>query len=299
LYSVRDLQETLPEIIARVGETSFEGVEFAKRLRNADPTETAAALEANEIEPVAAHADLPEIEAAIEGRNDLLDRYKTIGCDRVVVPHVAPEHFRNQRAVGQLADRLTDVATDLGTHGIELGYHTVRFDCYPFLPSIAETLLTSGPLPGGIANHARRVFAAYRLNDPSLLPNDTGLFNLFSQTRPGDVFFELESAELTAAGLDPAAVLSRFERRSPLLHLRDVAPTGRFGAYENAQPGEGVVDFASLVDTASAEGVEWLVHEDETDHHPTTKITEGAAFLDGLLNIDHPSSRTGTASADD
>lgn len=283
LYSVRDLQEPLPEIIARVGETSFEGVEFAKRFQEADPEATAAALEEHDVVPVAAHADLPDIEDAIAGENDLLARCRTVGCDRLVIPHAAPSHFRSPQAVQALVERLTDAAAELDADGIDLGYHTVHFDCYPFQPPVLERLLDMPPLPNGVANHARRLVGT-RQNRDATLRKDTALWNFLSRTLSEELFFELESGGLTAAGLDPASVFPLFAGRAPLVHLRDVAPTGRFGAYENARAGEGVVDFGRLVGAASDAGVEWVICEDEADYPPTTKLTEGAAFLDRLLD---------------
>jgi sugar phosphate isomerase/epimerase len=293
------MQEPLPEVIGRVKEAGFEGVQFARRFQETDPAATAAALEENGITPVAAHADLPDIEGAAEGENDLLERCEAVGCDRVIVPHVAPIHFRSRDTVRALSDRLVDVATDLGTYGMELGYHTTRFDCYPFLHPKSEKLLSRAPVPEGVINHARRMIAGVQRNGETVPPSDTGLWNLFSRTQPDNLFFELEAAEIAAAGFDPAAVLPLFEGRAPLVQLRDVGPTSRFGAYENVRKGEGVVDFETLADVTATEGVEWLVYEDETGRSPGAKLTEGAAFFDRLLDAERSSARRVVGEADD
>ena len=294
LYSLRDLEEPLPDIVSHIGETTFEGVEFAQRFQDSDVEATAAALRESGVVPVAVHADLPDIEA----ENDLLDRCETVGCDRLVTPHVDPRYFRSRQAVQSLSRRLTDVAAGLDAHSIELGYHTVHFDCYPFQPAIVEALLSLEPLPNGVAHHARRLIGTWQ-NRESTLRSDTGLWNLLSRTLPEELFFELESGGLTAAGLDPDAVLPLFEGRAPLVHLRDVAPTGRFGAYENARSGEGVVDLESLVGAAPSAGVEWVIYEDETDRPPATKLAEGAAFLDRLLDAGDPSAPRADVATDD
>lgn len=295
LYSVRDIRDRLPDIISQAGEAGFEGIEFANRFREADPEAMADALDESGVTPVAVHANLSDIVAAIEGENDLLTRCRTVGCDRIVVKYISPRHFLSRRTVQSLVQQLTDIAAHLRTHNIEFGYHTARIDCYPFVPMAGEALFDSELIPNGAVYHARRAYAHLPRGDGAALPSDTGLWNLFARTRPDDLFFELESAEITAAGLDPAAVLSLFEGRVPLLHLRDVAPTGRFGVYENVTAGEGVVDFESLVETAATAGVEWLVYEDETDHlSGDEKITRGAAFLEQLLGAE---SRSGTATA--
>lgn len=292
------MQESLPDIISRVGSTTFEGVEFAHRFGEADVEETAAALDETGIVPVAVHAELPEIEEAIEGGNDLLDRCETVGCDRLITPHIAPRHFRSRDAVRDLSQRLAGIADDLDTYGIDLGYHTARFDCYPFLPEVVERLLDLEQLPNGVSDHARWQIG-FRRNRGATLRSDTGLWNLFARTRPEDLFFELESAWTTVAGVDPVAVLSLFEGRVPLVHVHDVAPTGRFGSYEDARTGEGVVDFEELADTASDAGVEWLIYEGKGDRPPATKLTEGAAFLERLLDPERTATRRAAVDADD
>lgn len=287
LYSVRDLSEPLPEVISRAGDTGFAGVEFADRFREADPAETAAALEESGVVPVGVHADFSGIEAAVRGENDLIDRCKAIGCKRIIAAHVPPRHFRSNRAVGSLSRRLANVADTLDTHDIELGYHTARYDPYPLLPDPVEVLFDHTPLPEGAAVPAMRWLARLRRGDPTRIPETAGLRTLLSRTAPEDLFFELETAEVCAAGFDPAGTVSLLEGRVPLVHLRDVARTGRFGAYVDAPNGEGAVDFESVVDAASRAGVEWLVYENETDCDPATKLTDGMAFFDQLLAEDH------------
>lgn len=282
LYSVRELSEPIPDVIRRVGEAGFEGVEFANRFREADPAAVNAALEESGVEPVSVHVRLPDVEAAVEGENDLIERCRAVGCDRIIVKYIPPHQFRTRRATRSLADRLAAIAADLDAHGVDLGYHTSRYDLYPLLPDAAEMLFDETPLPDGAANHAMEWLGRARRRDPKSIPSASALWNLFARTRPEDLFFELETAEVRAAGFDPAAALSTFSGRVPLVHLRDVAPL-RFGAYEDVPNGEGAVDFEAVVDTASAAGVEWFVYENEMDQDPTAKIADATAFLDGLL----------------
>lgn len=293
LYSLRDIPEPVPEVVRRVAEAGFEGVEFANRFREADPSAVAAALEESDVEPVGVHARLADVEAAVEGENDLLERCKTVGCDRLVIKHISPRRFRTRRAVRSLTDGLADVASGLDAHDVELGYHTDRYDLYPMLPDVVETLFDETPIPGGATNYAMRWLGYLRRSDPGTIPEATGLWNLFARTRPEDLFFELETAEVSAAGFDPAAALSLFSGRVPLVHMRDISP-GRFGTYEDAPNGEGSVDFEAVVDVASDAGVEWLVYENEVDGDPVTKIDEATAFFDRLLGDGHRS-RSGRA----
>lgn len=297
LYSFREMPGSLPATIRRVSEAGFAGVEFANRFQEADPVAVAAELDESGIEPVAAHVRFEDAEAAVKGENDLLERCETVGCDRLVVKYIAPRHFRTRRAVRSLSGRLTDIAAGLDSHDMELGYHMDRFSLYPILPGVVDTLFDATPVPEGAANHAMRWLSVARRNDPMRIPDATALANLSARTHPEDLFFELETAEVRAAGFDPAAALSTFSGRVPLVHLRDITPR-RFGASEDATNGEGAVDFRSVVDRASAAGVEWLVYENEMDLDPKTKLAEATAFLDQLLSDDGQVRSRGTARAD-
>jgi sugar phosphate isomerase/epimerase len=281
---VNSLSEPLPDIVRKAGEAGFEGVEFAHRFHEEDPAATAAALEESDVTPIAVHAELPIVEAAVEGENDLIDRCETIGCDRVIIPHISPRHFRSRVLVRSLSNKLSDIASELEARGIELGYHTIRYDLRPMLPEGVETLFNLTPLPEGVADHATQWLARYRRDSRETIPSDTGLWNLFARTAPDELFFELEVAEVRAAGYDPAAVFPLFDGRVRLMHLRDVAPTGRFGDYENVEHGKGTVDFDAVLEAARSAGVEWAIYENELAADSARMFADGIDFLDRVLD---------------
>ncbi|MDS0295142.1 sugar phosphate isomerase/epimerase family protein [Halogeometricum luteum] len=302
LYSVREASDPLPEVIRRVAEAGFEGVEFADRFFEADADAVAEALSETGVVPVAAHADLPTIEAALDGGGDLFERLETVGCDRVVVPHVPANHFRTRWAVRAFSYRIADVAHELDAHDVDLGYHTIRHDLYPMVPRAVGSLFEKTPLPHALADAGARGLARLRAADPrfdaSEIPSDSGYWNLIARTAPDDLFFEVDVGEVTAAGFDPAAAVELASGRVPLVHIRDVAPTGRFGAFESADPGRGVVDFASVARAARESGTEWLVyeHDDPADAYGT--VCEGANLLSDLVG-DPSDGSSGDESTDD
>lgn len=279
LYSVHEFPESLPDLLAHVGTAGFEGVEFAHRFREADIDAVANALDAYGIEPVAAHAELPVVEAAVDGENDLLDRCAAVGCDRVIVPHISPAHFRSRSAVQSLAAELTALSRELAEYDVELGYHSMRHDLRPFLPGPVAWAFDSTPLPLGLAGYVTEGLGRISNPDPGTIPDDTGLWNLFARTRSSDLFFELDLGEVQAAGFDPVRALSLFSGRVPAVHLRDVAPSGRFGEPESVRLGDGTLDVRGIADAAADAGVEWIVFEDELDRDPTAKIEDGAEIL--------------------
>ncbi|MWV39883.1 sugar phosphate isomerase/epimerase [Natrialba sp. INN-245] len=122
LYSLRDIDASLPEVLDLVGDTSFDGVEFAHRVGSDDVDVDAVleALERNGLESVAAHVGL---EALAEEYEAMTELYETLGCETLVVPWLDPEQFASEDAVADTAGRLERVATDLAEDGFDLHYH--------------------------------------------------------------------------------------------------------------------------------------------------------------------------------
>lgn len=296
LYSVRELPGSLADIVHRVGEAGFEGVEFANRFEEEDIDEIATALEDADVEPAAVHADLSDVEAAIDGNNDLLERCDVVGCDRIVIPHLSPRHFRTQVATRDLSHRLRDVASELDTVDIDLGYHTIRYDLWPMFPDQVEPLMDVTPFEI-LLNNLARGRSLLRRNGTGEIPSRTGFWNLLAQTMPEELFYELEVGEVIAAGFEPSRAFELATDRVQMIHLRDVAPTGRFGTYEDVPHGDGVVNFENVIESAREAEVEWVVFEDELDRDPETKIEEGATLLTNLLRTEETLSRSGTTPA--
>ncbi|SFR66637.1 sugar phosphate isomerase/epimerase family protein [Halogeometricum limi] len=286
LYSVRDSTDSLPDVIRRVADAGFEGVEFANRFFETDPAAVADALDETGVVPVAVHADLSAVEDAVEGENDLLERLETVDCDRVVVPHISYRNFQTRDAVRSLSYSVADVAHELDGHDVDLGYHTIRHDLYPMFPRLVGTVFERTPIPQGVANVGGQVLNRLRRADPAEIPSKSGFWNLLARTTPDDLFFEVDVGEVTAAGFDPAAAVDLAAGRIPLVHLRDVRPSGRFGTYENVDPGEGVVDFDSVARAARESGTEWLVYEHDDPEDVEQTIADGAALLAELTDLD-------------
>lgn len=119
LYSLHAVDDRLPTVIERVGETGFEGVEFAG-LGDADVESVNAALDRSGLSAAGAHVGLDEIEADAEG---VAETYRALGCETVTVPWLEPERFASEPAVEETAERLSNAAATLAEHGLELHYH--------------------------------------------------------------------------------------------------------------------------------------------------------------------------------
>lgn len=119
LYTLRDLDLALPELLWRVGETGLDGVEFAGV--DANQTETiAAVLSETGLVPAAAHVPMESLEDEFE---ETVATYSSLDVGTLVVPYLDESHFENEEAVAATADRLTDLADRLSEHGFGLCYH--------------------------------------------------------------------------------------------------------------------------------------------------------------------------------
>lgn len=282
LYSVRSFPDSLPGIIRRVAEEGYDGVEFANRFQEEPPESIATVLDETDVEPVAVHAELSTIEEALNGDGDILDRCKVIDCDTLIVPHLSAREFRTRRAVRSLSCRFREISEALSDHDMRVGLHNDRRLLSPLLPDGAGTLMNETPIPERVGNTIQTIARRYGSDDPERMPSNTPLWNLIARTRPTELFFEVEVAEIRAAGYDPVATFEMFDGRAEMIHLRDVTPSGRFRGYENVSHGEGVVDMERIIDTALQAGVEWIVYENELSGDPSRKIEAGARILGEL-----------------
>lgn len=119
LYTLRELNESVPELLDRVGKTSFEGVEFAG-LGESDPEEVAAKLDETGLDAAAAHVGIEELEADLEGT---VETYQRLDCDTLVVPYLGEAHFGTKEDVADTGRRLVELAARVEDHGSTLAYH--------------------------------------------------------------------------------------------------------------------------------------------------------------------------------
>jgi sugar phosphate isomerase/epimerase len=179
LYTLRDLDEPLPDLLERVGETAFEGVEFAG-LGDSDPDEIRDALDAAGLQAPAAHVSIETLESDLDG---VAETYRSLDCERIVVPYLDETNFASEAAVTDTARRLTALAGRLHDHGVAFGYH----------------------------NHDHEFADLDGRSAFDLLADET------------DFDLELDVGWATAAGHDPAQLLADLRGRVPVVHLKDVA----------------------------------------------------------------------------
>ena len=101
LYTLRNLDESLPETIERLADTPYEGVQFAD-LGETPTDDLVPALDRAGLDVAGAHVGLDGIEEDPEGT---VEDYDAIGCDQLVVPSYDREAFE-AREGAEAAERL-------------------------------------------------------------------------------------------------------------------------------------------------------------------------------------------------
>lgn len=243
LYTLRRVVEPLPELLSRVADAGYEGVEFAG-LDQLGLRPVAEALGKTELEPVGAHVTHDRLQAE---RAEVVRELRTIGCERVVIPAVHEEHFGDADSVNRMATRLSALGGRLDADGRQLLYHNHEYEF--------------GDLPVDAGQATER-----------------DAFDLFVERAGDGLAFEFDVGWAVAAGRDPAAVLSRLDGQVPLVHLKDVDEDG-----QPVEPGEGIVDLIACAEAAREAGAEWLVYEHDGPTDPLASMRRGARVLDDLL----------------
>ena len=121
LYSVRDLDIDMLDLLDRVADAGYEGVQFSGGLRGEDPEAVAEKLDKTGLEPTGAHIDIEELQGNLAGAHE---RYaETLGCASVVVPYLDEARFASVDTVEDTVKELSTLVTDTGTYDWPLHYH--------------------------------------------------------------------------------------------------------------------------------------------------------------------------------
>lgn len=179
LFTLRELDDSLPDLLARVGDTAFEGVEFAG-LGDADLDEVRAALDDAGLDAAGAHVGIEDLESDLDST---VETYRTLDCERIVVPYLDEAQFASEKTTADTARRLQELAARLDDRGMALGYH----------------------------NHDHEFTALDGESAYDVLADET------------DIDLELDVGWATAAGHDPVGLLGHLRDRVPLVHLKDVS----------------------------------------------------------------------------
>ena len=140
---------------------------------------------------------------------------------------------------------------------------------------------------GAFVGWSKRIRAAgkrfgYHMHSQEFGPAPEGtLFDLFAEEVGPDVGFELDVFWVTAAGVDPLALMKKYPGRFWYTHLKDKAKGNDTGPDAKVVLGTGTIDIAGVVKAGEAAGVEIHYLEDES-RDPVAQIPQSIAYYKTL-----------------
>lgn len=262
LYSLREFDEPLPMTLRRVAEAGFEGVEFAKRVVDADPEAVAATLEKTGLVPLAAHVGISDLTG--ENLDDLLETYEAVGCDALVVPHVSARRFRTAPQVESLVDELREVHETLAARGFELWYHNSHHEFQPPARGRTAAVLDSSLLKFPLSALADRL---HRRVAGDTTIDGTAFADLVRGLAPAGVGFEVDTGHVATAGYDPVAAVAAVDDLGGDLRSVHITDDTVAAARERGHAPEALTE--RIETTAGRHGADWLVYEED---HPDSAL---------------------------
>ncbi|GAA0249739.1 sugar phosphate isomerase/epimerase family protein [Haladaptatus pallidirubidus] len=182
VYSIRDLDASVEEVIDRVSNAGYDGIQFSGRHTplNADPTTIREKLAETGLETTGAHISVDDIENRIK---KALSAYEPLDVNDAVIPHLPAEDFESAAAVEETAARLSSLSRTLDEIDWRLHYH----------------------------NHEHEFI--------ELADGLTGFEALIERT---DIGIELDVGWAHYAGRSPIDLIETHGDRMPLIHMKDV-----------------------------------------------------------------------------
>jgi sugar phosphate isomerase/epimerase len=242
LHTLRSIDESLPDLVSRVGETTFDGIElwdqqFDYLAAETARERTAASVTEAGLEVPGAHVSVERIESDPELVAEICD---SLNCSRVVVPTYDGDAFTDRASIEATADHLADLAASVGE--CELLYHNHDFEF--------------GDVDGEAA------------------------IEILATSAEGRFEFEPDVGLATHTGYDASELLSVVNGHAPLVHLTDSDPTNPESGH--ADPGDGVVDLEQLAGQAVDNGADWLVCENGGSTDPVRTLERGSDTFERL-----------------
>lgn len=243
LYSLRSLERSLPDLLALVADSPFEGVEFAGLDSGLGTGVVADQLAATGLEPVAAHVPIEDLE---DDPTAVAEQYRDLDCDYLVVPWLEPAVFEERERLSTAIDRLRSVAGELEGTDTRLAYHNHDQE-FTTLPAAGDREPTDAfePFVAGLAE--------------------------------AGIGLELDVGWAVAADRDPIAILERHGDLIDLVHLKDV------DGDRPCALGAGDVPLEATVEAAREAEVSWLVYEHDDPNDPAMALERDGERATTLL----------------
>ncbi|HKO82453.1 MAG TPA: sugar phosphate isomerase/epimerase [Chitinophagaceae bacterium] len=245
LYSVRkEMEKDMKGTLKRIADIGFDTVETAFWPKDMSLQQAGQYLREAGLSVCSAHIELPEGEQ----KTAMLETAKALGCKKMIW-HGWPEDIRYGSLTGtkQLIEIYNEANRFAKDNGLQFGIHNHWWE---------------------FRNKAGKRF----------------VYEVLLESLDRDIFFEIDTYWVKVAGQDPAAIIKKFGKRAPLLHIKDGPAIWRESlADDHPDPmvavGKGTQNFPAIVKAASG-NTEWMIVEmDKTTTDVFEALQESYTYL--------------------
>lgn len=152
-----------------------------------------------------------------------------LGNRHVVCPYIG-EEWRSAEGYKKLAIILSDIGAHLKREGLQMCYHNHAFE-----------------------------FEKY--------DGYYGLDILLNSGEPQFLHAEIDTFWVQKGGEEPGAYIEKYEKRAPLIHLKDMTASGDF-----APVGEGTIDWEPVFEVCDNSAVAYIVEQDSCEGDPFESV---------------------------
>lgn len=265
LYSLREqLEKDFRGTLEAVKKMGYDGVEFAGLCGN-KPEDVKKMLDEIGLVAISSHVTIGEY--VNEGIDEVLEKYKTIGCKYVAVPYLDDECRPGAARYAETLDMMRKIGEAAAEKGMTQLYHNHDFE------------------------FKTKVNGKYGLED-------------IYDTIPAEYLkSELDTCWVNIGGEVPAEYILKYTGRAPIVHLKDFYMTGSLpkhlyaliGIEDNAEEeestfefrpvGHGMQDMPAILASSVKAGAEWVVVEQDDPtpgSDPIECATKSITYLKNL-----------------
>lgn len=245
LYSVRkEMEKDMMGTLKRIADIGFETVETAFWPKDVSIKQAGQFLRDAGLSVCSAHIELP----VGDQKTAMLEAAKELACKKMIW-HGWPEDIRYGSLTGtkQLVDIYNEANRFAKANGLQFGIHNHWWE---------------------FRNKAGKRF----------------VYEVLLESLDRDIFFEIDTYWVKVAGQDPAAIIKKFGKRAPLLHIKDGPAVWNDSlADDNPNPmvaiGKGTQNFPAIVKAAGG-NTEWMIVEmDKTTTDVFEALQESYTYL--------------------
>ena len=128
LYSLRNVDLAFDELLGRVADAGFDGVEFAYRVVDEDPEAVAETIDEVGLDVAGAHVPIDSLETSFD---ETIAFYETLGCDNIVIPSLPQDAFTSRDAIVEAVERLAALEPRVTDRGHAFHYHNHHWEFTP------------------------------------------------------------------------------------------------------------------------------------------------------------------------